>query len=346
MTTPTIVALTTLAVHLGSLQLDRERLAAPEEGPKVPKGTTEDDAPATTGTTEVAGQGKVAAAEVTAEAREPTDATELEIAAGGLLSSGNAFAAAVTGQGRFRLRRGIHQFAAQVAGNYGYGMIERHSIRYLYEPTSPEGPVIAEEEVAIVRDATIANVQGMMRYDVFFAKRWSAFAMLTTRRDRFQGLDLRLNFDPGVAFHVLTEANHRLWLEAGYDLQLDRRRQDAIFETRPVDPPAPDPDDPTLAQTERVRLADDELVNHAVRLFAGYNNSLSDRVTLDTGLEYLQSVLVARRFRVNWVNALAIQLAGRFGVAVTFTLRYEHQPLPKIRPLDTITAVLLTMRFI
>lgn len=337
MTTPTLAALTTLAIHLGS------ELAPEAEEPYVPKGTVE-AAPATTGTTEVEGQGKFAAAAELA-ARESTDATELDVAAGGVLSTGNAFATSITGQGRFRLRRGIHQVAAQVAGNYGYGSVQRQTVRYLYQPTLTD-PVVRQEDVAIVRDSTIANVQGMLRYDAFFAKRWSAFAMTTARRDRFQGLDLRLNVDPGVAFHVLAEAGHRLWFEAGYDFQYDRRRQEAIFETRPVDPPAPDPDDPSLAQTERVRLADDTLQNHAARLFAGYNNSLSDRVTLDTGVEYLQSVLVAKRFRLNWVSAVAIQLAGRVGVAVTFTLRYENQPLPNIRPLDTITAVLLTMRFI
>lgn len=338
MTTPTLaVALTTLAVHLGS------RLAPAAEEPAVPKGTVE-AAPVTTGSTEVEGQGKFAAAAEIA-ARESSDATELDVAAGGVLSTGNAFATSLTGQGRFRLRRGIHQVAAQVAGNYGYGSVERRSVRYLYQPTLAD-PVVRQEDVAIVRDPTIANVQGMLRYDAFFAERWSAFAMTTARRDRFQGLDLRLNVDPGVAFHVLTKADHRLWFEAGYDFQYDRRRQEAIFETRPVDPAAPDPDDPSLAQTERVRLADDTLTNHAARLFAGYNNSLTERVTLDTGLEYLQSVLVAKRFRLNWVSAVQIQVAGRVGVAVTFTLRYENQPLPNIRPLDTITAVLLTMRFI
>ena len=311
----------------------------------ITTGPTVEAAPASTGTTEVEGQGKFAAAAELA-ARESTDATELDVAACGVLSTGNAFATSLTGQGRFRLRRGIHQVAAQVAGNYGFGSVERHSVRYLYRPTDPEGPVIREDDVAIVRDPTIANVQGMLRYDAFLAKRWSAFAMTTARRDRFQGLDLRLNVDPGVAFHVLADARHRLWLEAGYDFQYDRRRQESIFETRPVDPAEPDPDDPSLARTERVRLADDTLVNHAARLYAGYNNSLTERVTLDTGLEYLQSVLVAKRLRLNWVSAVQIQVAGRVGVAVTFTLRYENQPLPNIRPLDTITAVLLTMRFI
>lgn len=361
MTTSILAALTILALHsAGPLVAGSPAssappaplaaLAAPEEPtePAVPKGVVEAEAaPATTGTTEVAGQGKFAAAD--AEGRSATDATELELSTGGVLSTGNAFAASVTGQGRFRLRRGIHQVGAQVAGNYGFGSVERRTLTWLYVPPatpSAEPTAASREDVAIVDDTTIANVQGMARYDVYFAERWSAFAMVTARRDRFQGLDARVNLDPGVAFHVLTDARHRLWLEAGYDFQYDRRRQEAIFETRPVDPAQPLPDDPSLAVTERVRIADDTLVNHAARVFVGYNNSLSDRVTLDTGLEYLQSVIAGRRFRVNWVNALAIQLAGRFGVSTTFTLRYENEPLPSVRKLDTITAVLLTLRFI
>lgn len=357
--TPTIAVLTTLAIHLVPLPAGppvfglRSACAYAPEDPNVPKGTVE-AAPVTAGTTEVAGQGKFAAAD--AEARTATDATELELSSGGVFSTGNAFAASLTGQGRFRLRRGIHQVAAQVAGNYGVGTVERRTISWTYVPVSDPDPnpddqptVESSEAVAQVRDTTIANVQGMLRYDVYFAERWSAFAMATARRDRFQGLDMRLNVDPGVAFHALADARHRLWIEAGYDFQYDRRRQEAIFETRPVDPPEPvdgRTNSPGPAVTEQVRLADDTLVNHAARVFVGYNNSLSDRVTLDTGLEYLQSVIVGRRFRVNWVNAVAIQLAGRVGVAATFTLRYENDPLPNIRKLDTITAVLLTMRFI
>lgn len=358
--TPTIAVLTILAIQASPLFVGPPVLAAgppvlgyAPEDPSVPKGTVE-AAPATAGTTEVAGQGKFAAADV--EARKATDATELELSSGGVYSTGNALAASLTGQGRFRLRRGIHQVAAQVAGNYGFGTVERRTTDYFYVPDrQPEpddvemGTIETNEVVTRVEDATIANVQGMVRYDVYFAERWSAFTMATARRDRFQGLDMRLNVDPGVAFHALTDARHRLWFEAGYDFQYDRRRQASIFETRPVDPAEPldgNTESRGPAVTEQVRLADDTLVNHAARVFVGYNNSLSDRITFDTGLEYLQSVIVGRRFRVNWVNALAIQLAGRVGVAATFTLRYENDPLPNIQKLDTITAVLLTMRFL
>lgn len=329
----TLAVLTTFAVHLGALQLAAE--SQPQD-PAVPKGTVTTD-PASSGSTEVEGQGTFAAADL--EARESEDATELEISAGGLLSTGNAFAAAVTGQGRFRLRRGIHQVAAQAAGNYGIADTEVETVRVSF----PSGAEI--QELSLERDTTVANVQGMARYDVFFAKRWSAFLMGTARRDRFQGLDLRLNLDPGVAFHVLTRPKHRLWFEAGYDFQYDIRREEAIFADQPIDPLV-DGDGDGFADTERVRIADDTLVNHAARIFVGYNNSLSDRVAFDTGLEYLQSVIRGSRFRLNWINALTVQLGDRFGVGATFTLRYENEPLPDVAKLDTITAILLTVRFI
>lgn len=331
--TPSIAVLTTLAIHLGPVSFGTVSLGTDAVGgsslganqgsagaaledpvppPSVPKGTVEvEAAPATKGATEVEGQGKFAAAEL--EAIEGEDATELEISAGGVLATGNAFSAAVTGLGRFRLRRGIHQMAAQAAGNFARADV---SITDAMGRSGTE------------RETTVANVQGMARYDVFFAERWSAFVMATARRDRFQGLDLRFNLDPGVAFHALTDAKHRLWFEAGYDFQYDVRRDEALY------------DDTGTQVTEKTQ------VNHAVRLFAGYNNSLSQRVTFDTGFEYLQSVLVGSRFRLNWVNALTTQLANRVGLSVTFTLRYENEPLPDVVPLDTITAVLLTVRFI
>nr|MCH9688928.1 DUF481 domain-containing protein [Deltaproteobacteria bacterium] len=160
-----IAVLSTFAIHLGTVQL----AAAPESDPPVPAGTVSAD-PATSGVTEVEGQGAFAAAD--ADARHAEDATELEISAGGLLATGNAFAAAVTGQGRFRLRRGIHQVGSQVAGNFG-----RADVALLDDNGLPAGNE---------RQTTVSNIQGMVRYDVFFAKRWSAFLMATARRDRFQ----------------------------------------------------------------------------------------------------------------------------------------------------------------
>lgn len=298
---------TPLAVHLG---VAGSSLAA-QAGPAMPEGSAPAD-PATTGATEIGNQGTFAtAADDTADGEqedeeESTDATELEISAGGIYSTGNARLLAITGLGRFRLRRERHQFRTEVAGNYG-----RTAVAPDAEP-----------------ETSVANVQGLLRYDFFFHPRFSAFLMGTARHDRFQGLDLRLNIDPGIAAYAIQKPDHRLWFELGYDFQLDIRREDARF-------------DP-----EARLLLPKAAVNHAVRAFAGYSNNLSEYVTFETGLEYLQSVLVARRFRINWLSSLTTQLADRLSVGVTFALRYENQPLPGVRPLDTITSILLGVRFI
>jgi putative salt-induced outer membrane protein YdiY len=294
-------------------------LVAASTGPAPPQGTVGARPPASSGQTELEGAGQFGTAAAVVEgAEEETDATELLISAGGLLSTGNARALALTSLARFRLRRKIHEFRSDMAGNYSQAAIDRDAD---LEPT-------------------VGNVQGRVRYDVFFAKRWSAFGMVTARHDPFQGLRLRLNVDPGVAFYALTKKNHRLWFETGYDYQFDVRTRDAIIAKDDAGNPLRDADGNTI------QVEDDVLHGHAVRLFGGYSNHLSEQVTFDTGLEYLQSVLVARRWRLNWDVALTTALGKRFAFATTFTMRIDNDPLPDIRKVDTITAFNLVVNLI
>jgi putative salt-induced outer membrane protein len=283
------------------------------EDPRPPEGTLKQKA-ASSGKTEIEGQGKFAKA---AETEEETDATEFDISLGGMLSTGNARAMAGTGLTKFRLRRGMHQFSSALAGNYGRAAVDRKS-----------DPV-----------PTVGNVQGRARYDIFFAKHWAAFLMATARHDPFQGLDVRLNVDPGFAYHLLVKKKHRLWFEAGYDFQYDLRTEEAIIER--------DEDGDAILDSEgnTIQIADDYQINHAARLFAGYVNRLSDHVTFETGLEYLQSVLKASRWRINWDVSLAAQVAERFSVAATFSLRADNDPLPNIAKIDTMSAASLVYRF-
>ncbi len=305
-----LALLTFSAINLGTAGYT---LAQPEGAP--PAGTATKD-PVTTGNTEVGGQGTFAAA-TGVDAKKADDATELEASVGGFHSTGNAVATSATAMIKFRLRRGAHQFRAEVAGNYGRAAIPDET-----DPTpDPE--------------TTVGNIQGMARYDWFFAKRWSLFLQSTARHDPFQDLDLRLNVDPGVSFYALTDPKHRLWFEAGYDFQLDLRDQGLVDETgQPGDPLQEVPD------------VDRMFINHAARLYAGYVNNLNEHVTFDTGLEYLQSVVKAPIFRINWVTGLTASLNSKVSLATTFTLRYENDPLPGIKQLDTITSLLLGIRFI
>lgn len=310
-----------LPIALICLLTSASALAAPPEDEDVPEGTTKKD-PASTGSTELGNQGTFTTAKELEEASDDphaNDATEFDIALGGIFNTGNSRALAFTGVSNFRLRRSIHQFGAAVAGNYGATGVP-DSRRY---------------------ESTVGNVQGLVRYDVFFAKRWSAFTQVVARHDTFQGLDYRMNIDPGVAFYALTKPNHRLWFEAGYDFQYDLRTDEALI-LRDVDGnPVLDAD----GNTQRDPALDKVFLNHAVRLFAGYSNKLSDRVSFDTSLEYLQSVIDPKVFRLIYLAGLNTQVVENFSLAVTFALRYENSPLPTVQRLDTVTALSLAYRF-
>ena len=106
---------------------------------------------------------------------------------------------------------------------------------------------------------------------------------LSGRRDRFQGLDLRLNLDPGLAYYFVQGPKHQLWGEAGYDLQFDIRKNSAI--------------ETAIASGQDLQKTD---VRHSARLFAGYKNNLNDNVQFNTGVEYLQGLQDSKLWRFNW----------------------------------------------
>lgn len=299
-----------VAVILGPVA--EARAAAPPAPTDALEGRTTID-PATTGTTEIEGQGTFGSA--AADDDEATDATEWDLAFGSLVSTGNARQISVTGATNLRLRRSDHQFGAAAAGNYGQAALPGEEL----EPT-------------------VGNVQGRVRYDYFLHERVSVFGMLTARHDPFQGLLLRMNVDPGFAFYILPGQKERLWTEVGYDFQYDLRDPDATLQRD---------DDGLLvydAQGNPIQIADRQKVTHAIRLFGGYVNHLSEAVTFSTGLEYLQSVQEARRWRINWDTAFAAQLKNRLSLALSFTVRVDNDPLPRIRKVDTVAAVSLLYR--
>ncbi|PRP97696.1 hypothetical protein ENSA5_32030 [Enhygromyxa salina] len=319
--TPTLASLAFAA----ALAVPSLAAAAPPEDPAVPEGTASQDN-ASSGSTELASGDKfstatdIATEDASAEGEvdpHANDATEFDIALGGIFNTGNSTSLAFTGLSNFRLRRTIHQFGASLAGNYGASGSDTPPPKY---------------------DTDTGNVQGLVRYDVFFAKRWTAFVQATGRHDTFQGLDFRMNVDPGFAFYALNKTDHRLWFEAGYDFQYDLRTDAAL-------PVVDENGDPVLDMNGEQERLDKFQLNHAVRLFAGYSNKLSERVGFDTGLEYLQSVIDPQRLRLNYLASLNTQLVERLSFAVTFTLRYENQPLPNVVKLDTITSFQLAYRF-
>lgn len=285
---------------------------------EVPTGTV-DASSAATGPAELDDQGSFgSAAEAPAES---DDALEWDLSFGALISTGNARQIAINGGSNFLLRRGRHQFTATVLGNYG-------------RAATPED---AEGDTGTELVPTLGNVQGRARYDFFLGKHWSLFGMATARHDPFQFLDLRLNLDPGVAWYVVNTPKERLTAEAGYDFQFDLRSEDAVVRDSSGDAVLDENGMETPLPSTRV--------THAVRLAGGYVNTINEAVTFRTGLEYLQSVQRAVRWRLNWDVGLTTTLFQSLALATTFTLRVDNDPLPGVRQVDTVTSASLVYRF-
>ena len=82
------------------------------------------------------------------------DVTELKLAAGGLMATGNSRSMAGTATGKARIRRKQNQYSADVAANY-----------------AESAPDLESD-----REVTVENYQGRIRYDRFLSERWALFA--------------------------------------------------------------------------------------------------------------------------------------------------------------------------
>lgn len=257
-------------------------------------------APATSGKTEVAIGGFQTVATPPPESK---DNSSFKISAGGFLSQGNTRTLALTASSDYLLRRDSNQFGVAAAANYG---------RSAASPGEPS-------------EETVSNYQARVRYDRFFSGGLAGFGSISARRDRFQELDLRLNVDPGLAYYFIDEKGHRLWVELGYDLQYDLRRQDAV--------------DALAADMDPDNDIDRSEVRHNVRVFFGYDNQLTEAVKFNAGLEYLQNVTETENARINADAGLTSQINSAFSVAFTVSVKFDNNPLPGVETTDIISAL-------
>jgi putative salt-induced outer membrane protein len=290
-----VVVFSTVAVGFGSLA----------RADDVAKGTEGDSAEATKGATDVTTEGFEAGAKK--DDADAKDATELSVSAGGLSAAGNSKLLAVTASEKFRIRRGMNQLTVLSALNYGRSGLNGG------EPQT-----------------TVDNDQGKLRYDRFLVPHLSAFLGVQGRRDRFAGLDLRLQIDPGLAYYVIDEAKTQLWFEGGYDYLHDIRRDDALVDA--TGKPILDSNGAPLDKTKTV---------HSGRVFAGYNYQVSDGVSLVFGLEYLAALTDTTFWKLNGDAMVTSKLGKAFALATAFSFRYDHAPLPGKEKLDELTSVSL-----
>lgn len=246
------------------------------------------------------------------QAEDKLDGTSATLAAGGMLTTGNSRLLAATVNGAFENRFDNNGIGASLLGNYGR--------------SAPPGEPL---------ETTAQNLQGRLRYDRYLADRWSLFVINTFRHDRFQGLDLRYNFDPGVKYLFVREPATSLWAEFGYDFQYDVRRDDARIILDADGNPVLDP------VTGEPELLDKTQTDHSLRFFLGFRHAFNEEVTFASGVEYLQSFIESERARVNFDAVFAAQVGGGLAVGLGFNARYDHAPLPGKEELDTATTLSL-----
>jgi putative salt-induced outer membrane protein len=259
---------------------------------------------ATTGSTDVATSTYEAPTKVADE--KANDTTAAKISAGALMVSGNSRSMAVTSAGTFRLRRGDNQLSLAAAANYAMAR--------------PAGQTAMQK--------TVENYQGKSRYDRFIAKQVAVFAAVSARKDRFQGLDLRLNLDPGFAYYFVDTKPMQYWTELGYDYQYDLRTQAVLDKANAT---ITNPGDRLSRRQSR----------HSGRLFMGYNASFNDNVGLTMGVEYLQALAATENWRLLADAGINATLSGKLSISTTLRVQYDHNPLPGIEKTDTIESVSL-----
>ena len=300
-----------------------------------------------------------------------TDTTNAAISAGGQFATGNSRLAAVTGTGKFDMRRGANAFGAALIGNYAVSDIAG-------APTvtkSGTSTIVAAGAPASWKEST-ENLQGKLRYDRYVSRDLSAFLQLTGTHDAFQALTFRLNVDPGVKYLVMDDPEIKIWGEAGYDFQYDRNYTDGQgIEQAGAGGPATD------GVGAAYLISQDDTI-HSTRLFAGYQQSFNKDVQLNVGLEYLQGlgggggspssplptgfitptgaatqkVLSTQTFvdpqsisltgsRLNLNILLAAKLRAGLSVGVGFQAKYNSAPLPGKEDLDTSSTLTLIYSF-
>lgn len=167
-------------------------------------------------------------------------------------------------------------------------------------------------------DKTVENYQARVRYDYFFSGSLAGFLSVSARKDEFQQLDLRLNVDPGLAYYFVDEKDQRLWAELGYDLQHDVRTQEIVDLV------------PGLERGE---------TRHNARVFAGYDNQVTEALKFNAGVEYLQNVTDTENARLNIDLGLTTQLKSNLSIASTVSIKYDNNPLPEVEGTDVVTAL-------
>lgn len=168
---------------------------------------------------------------------------------------------------------------------------------------------IEPEEVSRPEQTTTRAWHSKARYDRFLTERNSLYAAAGAAGDRPAGKDLVGNGQLGYSRAILSEGDHVVLGEAGYDFTYENR------------------------------VTGDALSIHSLRLFSSYTGKVGDDTSLDTSLEYLANVNelgdppaevgAFQDIRVTYKISLTTNLFGDLSFRFGFEARYDTAPAPR-----------------
>lgn len=238
--------------------------------------------------------------------------TLANVAFGATLNTGNTKSYAGNLGGRLGLIRDRHQLTLEALGTMGGARQGR----------------LTEVEW------TSRNMIARARYDLFLSRMDALFVALAPRRDKFAGLDLRLQNQIGYSrnLHYPSDA-HRFWSELGYDFTYDN--------FSPIEGAPPPMTPPPMTMMAR----DDAQFVHSARLFLGYTNRLSPTANLSLGVETLLDFQDAENVRLNSLGELTSSITHSFKLGVQGRVLFDNVPVTGTETYDVIVAVQLVYTY-
>jgi len=155
-----------------------------------------------------------------------------------------------------------------------------------------------------------------LRGDYLFTERLYSYLTVGWEKDSFAGIDRRIYSGPGAGYKLLLGPRHLLNAEAGLNYVSEKYTDD----------------------TNNDFLSG--------RLFGKYEFAFNDANKFSQSLEYLHDFEASKHYKIRSETAVTSALNSKFSLKVSYTVNYDHMPVPAtLDHTDTILATALVANF-
>ncbi len=155
-----------------------------------------------------------------------------------------------------------------------------------------------------------------LRGDYLFTERLYSYLAVGWEKDTFAGIDRRIYSGPGAGYKILLGPKHFLNGEAGLNYVSEKYTNETT---------------------------NDFLSG---RLFGKYEFAFNDTNKFSQSLEYRHDFEASKHYKVISETAVTSALNSRFSLKVSYTVNYDHAPVPDtLDQTDTILATALVANF-